>query len=153
VDDVEFSACWEVQSRALDALGEIGDTCATEPIVEILEDDQYEDLQESGFRVLARLNNDRANSFLVKQLRTGGRLARRRAAQALAASPEADGAAAVLSPQLEQVLGEALRDDEPSVRIYAARALARSPSPRVVGPLTQLLLIRTGRSDAKPPLC
>ena len=87
VDDLEFNACWEVQSSLMDALAEIGDPRAVEPLIEVLEADGYEDLQESGFRALAKLSGDTAREFLVKQLQQGGAIARRRAASALCDLP------------------------------------------------------------------
>jgi HEAT repeat protein len=139
VDDAEYGACWEVQSQALNALGEIGDQRATEPVMEALEDEDYEDLQESGFRVLAQLNTGKAQEFLLTQLKAGGRLARRRAAQALAALPEMRGKSKNLPRELLNALTNALVDTDRSVRIYAARVLGESRSPLVVVPLTLLL--------------
>ena len=79
-DDMEYCASWAVQTQCLNALGEIGDKRATGPIVALLENEDYEELQETGFRVLAQLNNETARAFLLKQIKHGSRLARRRAA-------------------------------------------------------------------------
>ena len=68
VDDLEFNACWEVQSSLMDALAEIGDARAVAPLIEVLEAEGYEDLQESGFRALAKLSGDTARTFLLGQL-------------------------------------------------------------------------------------
>jgi HEAT repeat protein len=139
VDDVEYGACWEVQAQALNALGEIGDQRATAPVMEALEDEEYEDLQESGFRVLAQLNNDKTKHFLLTQLREGGRLARRRAAQAMTALPGLRGKSGHLARELLTALTDALVDKDASVRAYAAHALGKSGDAMAVVPLTLLL--------------
>ena len=143
VDDLEFNACWEVQSSLMDALAEIGDSRAVEPLIEVLESEGYEDLQESGFQALAKLSGGRAREFLLKQLKQGSELARRRAARALADLPElhiaSDSAQAVILPEILTGLTNALVDRDPGVRINAARALAVSGNAEVVVPITQLL--------------
>ncbi|MFQ5757036.1 MAG: HEAT repeat domain-containing protein [Acidiferrobacterales bacterium] len=139
VDDMEYGTCWEVQAQALHALGEIGDQRATVPVMEALENEDYEDLQENGFHVLARLNTGKAQEFLLTQLKAGTRLGRRRAAEALAALPELRRERPELSPELLTGLTDALMDPDSSVRVYAARALGGSRNPLVVVPLTLLL--------------
>ncbi len=139
VDDTEYSACWEVQSQALNALGEIGDQRATQPVIEVLENPDYEDLQESGFQVLAQLNNDQAKAFLLEQLKKGERLAKRRAVRALTVLPELQNEGQDLSAELLNAFINALLDSDASVRLYAAQALGGSVNPLVVVPLTLLL--------------
>ncbi len=138
-DGMGYGPWWEVQSQALSALGEIGDARATEPVIETLEQEDYEDLQESGFRVLARLNNKKAKAFLIEKLQTGKTLARRRAAQALAGLPELRGRGGELPAEFLNPLINALVDAEPSVRVAAARALGGSENPIAVVPLALLL--------------
>jgi HEAT repeat protein len=143
VDDLEFNACWEVQSSLMDALAEIGDVRAVEPLIEVLESEGYEDLQESGFRALAKLSGGAAREFLLKQLKQGGRLTRRRAASALCNLPElriaSESAQAVMPPDIVAELTNALVDIDPGVRINAAQALAATGSAEVVAPITLLL--------------
>jgi HEAT repeat protein len=134
-DDLEYRSSFEVQSRALSGLGDIGDVRATQSVLDLLNGDDYEDLQETGFRVLARLDGEVARDFLLCQLKGGGRLARRRAAQALGDTlgnglPAAD---------ILDALIVALSDDEPAVRISAADALATSRSLQVVTAMARLL--------------
>ena len=88
----------------------------------LLRTDAYEDLQELGFRVLAKLGGGQARSFLLRQLHEGNRVAKRRVAKALAHMPDAD---------VVQALIQALRDRDPDVRINAAQALAESREPSV----------------------
>jgi HEAT repeat protein len=143
VDDLEFNACWEVQSNLMDALAEIGDSRAVEPLIEVLGEDGYEDLQESGYQALAKLSGGRAREFLLKQLKQGNALARRRAARALIDLPElhiaGESAQTLIPSEILTGLTNALADTDSGVRINAARALAASGSAEVVGPITQLL--------------
>ncbi len=138
-DGMGYGPWWEVQSQALRALGEIGDAHAAGSVIETLENDDYEDLQETGFRVLARLNNKKAKAFLIEQLKTGKTLTRRRAVQALASLPELRGRRPALPAEFLNPLTSALMDPESSVRIAAARALAGSKDPSILVPLTLLL--------------
>ncbi len=126
IDDLEFNACWEVQSSLMDALAEIGDLRAVDPLIEVLEEDGYEDLQESGFRALAKLSGDRARKFLLKQLKDGAAIGRRRAAGALADLPELQNANDSNHQQILTGLTNALNDADPGVRINAAQALLAS---------------------------
>jgi HEAT repeat protein len=139
VDDLEFNACWEVQSQSIDALGEIGDPRTVEPLMALLEEEGYEDLQENGFRVLARLSGDKARAFLLKQLQEGNVLARRRAAKALIGLPGLRDEGEGVSPEILDALTNALVDPEPNVRIYAAQVLGATRNPMVTVPLTLLL--------------
>ena len=139
VDDLEFGDSLEVQGQALEALGCIGDRRATAPVIELLSNPEYDDLQESGFRVLSQLDDISAQSFLLGQLsNANNRLARRRAVQALAELAEAT-MAGELSTDIITALINTLLDPEPTVRISAARALAVVDSPLVAVPLTLLL--------------
>ena len=67
-DDMAYSPCWEVQSQALDALGEIGDRRATPAVLEFRERDDYEDLPERGCRVPANLDRAQAKEVLPLRL-------------------------------------------------------------------------------------
>jgi HEAT repeat protein len=143
VDDLEFNACWEVQSSLMDALAEIGDSRAVDPLIEVLESEGYEDLQESGFRALAKLSGGAARKFLLEQLQQGGAIARRRAAGALCDLPElritTGSAKAAIPSDVLTALTNALADPDAGVRINAAQALAASGSARMVVPITRLL--------------
>ncbi len=143
VDDLEFNACWEVQSSLMDTLAKIGDSRAVVPLIEVLESGGYEDLQESGFRALAKLSGDIAREFLLNQLKSGGKLAKRRAASALSALPELttanESVHATIPLDILAGLSNALLDSDPHVRINAAKALAVSGSAEMVVPITLLL--------------
>jgi len=142
-DELEFGACWEVKRRALEALGEIGDRRASQPIIELLTDEDDDDLQESGFRVLARLDGAAARSFLLERLGNGGPRARRRAARALVALPGlgsggAD-AGADIGADIGRALDRALSDRDPHVRIHAARAIDKLQGSQAAPRLALLL--------------
>ncbi len=143
VDDMEFNACWEVQSSLMDALAEIGDSRAVEPLIEMLESGGYEDLHESGFRALAKLSGDTARQFLLKQLKQGTALARRRAASALSDLAELTGAKGAtrktIPADILSGLTNALADRDSGVRINSARALAMSGGAEALVPITALL--------------
>ncbi len=139
VDDMEFGDSLEVQSQALNALGRIGDRRATMPVVDILSDPDYEDLQENGFEVLSQLDDARARTFLLEQLARGVKpLARRRAAQALAAPARRESCSGEAG-ELTHALISALRDADPAVRMSAGWALAGVDHPTITAPLTALL--------------
>ena len=138
-DDMEFSACWEVQSQALNALGKLGDVRGVAPIIKLLENDEYEHLQEQGFRVLAQIDSTQTLAFLLKQLKQGSHLARRRAAQALSSAAVFNTDDKELSVEVLTALSHALGDSDPSVRLYVARALAQTHNPLVSAPLILLL--------------
>jgi HEAT repeat protein len=138
-DDMPYAACWEVHGQTLDALGKLGDGRATDSVIALLENDEYADLQERGFRVLAEISNDRAREFLLARLESDDPLARRRAARALAALSRREADSQDLSSEVVNRLTTALMDSDPGVRINAARALAGSSNPLVIVPLTMLL--------------
>lgn len=138
-DDMEYNASNEVHSQALDALGEIGDPALAGPVIELLRDETYGDLQESGFAVLAQLNSETARAFLLDQMREGERQGRRRAIHALAnIIPDHDAGQDSIRGILEAVT-EALLDQDPDVRISAAKVLGDSNHLPAVVPLTLLL--------------
>ena len=139
VDDLEYSSCWEVQSQALNALGEIGDPLATDAVIELLQQEEYSDLQETGYKVLIRLGDERGKAFLLQQLETGDKLAKRRAAQALADTVKQSMDGGQMSEELVTGLVSALTDAESAVRISAARALVLSNNPLITVSLTLLL--------------
>jgi HEAT repeat protein len=138
-DEMPYAACWEVHGQTLDALGKLADARATESVIALLENDEYVDLQERGFRVLAEISNDRAREFLLTRLESDDPVARRRAARALTALPRLEAERQDLPSEIVNRLTSALMDPDPGVRIYAARALAGSSNPLVVVPLTMLL--------------
>ncbi len=130
-DDMEFSATWEIQRMALEMLAGIDRERVIDRVMELLEDEMYEDLQELGFSILAMSGKDRAVGFVLRSLREGGRITKRRAATALGR--------AVDRKDVVEGLLNALLDEEGDVRIYAARSLARSKDSAVVIPLFLLL--------------
>ncbi|MBT5040180.1 MAG: HEAT repeat domain-containing protein, partial [Rhodospirillaceae bacterium] len=139
IDEMEFGASWEVRGHALKAIGEIGDPAAVEAVIAFIEDEDNEDLQENGFRVLAGLGGSAARAFLIGQLRSGSALARRRAARVLGRGEGGAADAHILPKDIFDALGNALADATPAVRIAAAQALGSSKDSRASALLIGLL--------------
>lgn len=151
IDEMEFSPSWEVQSQALRALGKLGDPRSIAPIIKLLENDEYDHLQEQGFQVLAQIDSEQTLTFLLQQLKQAGRLARRRAAQALSHATIFDNPdlardqsqlqtlPPVLTMEILTALSQSLGDSDPGVRLYVARALGQTQNPLVCAPLILLL--------------
>lgn len=135
-DDMEYCASWQVHSNSLNALGEIKDARAIRPVIDLLENETYEDLQDSGLRALIKLDKTTAEGFLLDLARHGPRLAKRRAIRALSGLSDE---CAALSPEIETTLLEALLDGDPQVRISAAKVLGKRQTMAAVVPLTMML--------------
>ena len=138
-DDMEYSPCWEVQSQAMEALGQIKDHRATQPLIEILESAQYDDLQERGFKVLARLDKDASRTFLIRQLSHQSPRTRRRAARALGSLLNLNGKDRNPPREILDALISATLDADPAVRMSAAQALAGIDDPAVAAALMRLI--------------
>ena len=138
-DDMEYDFGIEIQSQALDALGKMGAAEAAGPVIALARDEDFEDLQESAYRVLAELDTDDAKAFLLAELRRGGAMARRRAARALGFSPAFRAAGGALPPDLEDGLARALCDGNARVRVSAVQALGANPTPQIAASLSLLL--------------
>ena len=138
--NAEYGPWFEVQRQALEALGALGDGRAVETVIKALVNEDYEDIQESGIRVLAQLDAGKAREFLIGQLKSGQRLARRRAARALAtlSALRAEGGGELPAGLLIPLVG-ALTDTDPDVRVSAAQALSGSENPMVAVSLSLLL--------------
>ena len=134
-DELEYSTSWEVQRQALLALGEIKDARVARNLIAFLEKEDCEELQETGFMVLARLEPKLAEDFLLQQLKSGNSLSRRRAIKALKclAGPHTP------STKVTQALCQALIDAQPEVRLAAAHALNETNDPVILVSLIQLL--------------
>lgn len=122
-DEMEYRACWEVQAQCLEALGEIGDARATDLVITLLNDDELDHLHPSCFRILAKLDSDAAELFLLSCIRDGDRAKRRKAIIAIAA---ADRMSTLKNEhELVEVLCLALKDNDAGVRLNAVQALGR----------------------------
>ncbi len=136
-DEMEYSACWEVQAQCLEALGEIGDARAVDLVVRLLGESELEDLHAAGFRILAKLNSNASEQFLLVSIRDGDRTRRRRAILAIAAadslssSPDAD--------RLVDALCLALKDQDAAIRLNAVRALSCVGDGNTIAQIASLL--------------
>jgi HEAT repeat protein len=139
LDEMEFGASWAVRGHALQAVGEIGDPAAVEAVIAFVEDEDNEDLQESGFRVLACLGGAPARAFLLAQLRMGSALAKRRAAKVLSLGESGGAGEQLLPHDMFDALDNALGDGTPAVRMAAARALGGREDSRASSRLIGML--------------
>ena len=135
-DEAETNPCWQVQSEAIVALGEIASKEVVEPLINFIDECEYGDIQDLGFRTLAKVDAGRAYQYLHQQLEQGNDSTRRRILRALADncvdSPDPSNA-------LITNLTRSLEDSDPDVRIDSARLLAHFESPQADQALCQLL--------------
>lgn len=131
-DDIGFNVVWELQREALEGLARIGGEKAIEAAIRLLSEDDEDDLQGLGTRVLATIGGQRAAGFVVKQLEEGHRTARRQAAKALGYAQAPD--ETVIPPLLA-----ALADAEPDVRIAAGWSLMSKAEAATYPALIKLL--------------
>ena len=129
-DDIGFDVGWVLQREALERLGTLGDPRAVDAVIQLLASDEYDDLQETGLRVLAMLGGEHALAYVLQHLRRGSDTARRRAARALAHTEDS----AVIDP-----LMTALADRDVDVRLAAGWSLAHRQHPAILPQLTTLL--------------
>lgn len=72
----------EVRSAAAEALGEIGDDCALEPLIALINDSE-EEVRSAAARALGEIKNDRAVDTLIALLNDSETLVREAATYAL----------------------------------------------------------------------
>lgn len=122
----EWDDWTDLQLRALSGLAELGVEAAVPEIVAAIDDEFGQDLLEPGFAALARLGEP-GIAALDNYFETGDPKKRRRVAKALGTTR-----AGAASP----VIGRALADTAPEVRLAAARAIAaRDPADDRLPPL------------------
>ena len=129
-DDIGFDVGWALQREALEHLGMLGDRRAVDAVIQLLASDEYDDLQETGLRVLATLGGEHALAYVLQHLHSGSDITRRRAARALAHTDDA----AVIAP-----LTTALADSDADVRLAAGWSLAHRQDADILPQLTALL--------------
>ncbi|WP_143309056.1 HEAT repeat domain-containing protein, partial [Candidatus Entotheonella palauensis] len=131
-DDIGLSVVWDLQREALEGLARIGGEEAVEAAIRLLNTDDDDGLQGLGLRVLATIGGQRATDFVIAQLKTGQRTARRQAAKALSFAQMPDDTA--IPPLLA-----ALEDSDSDVRMAAGWGLVSKAAPSTFPALIQLL--------------
>jgi HEAT repeat protein len=117
-DSAYYADGWDdwvdIQVAAVNALGDMAVGEAVPDIVAAIDDEDGQDLSETGFNALSRMGPSGINA-LTGYLDSGDERRRRRAAVALAAVDE---------PAAQAIVAGLLRDPSQEVRLAVARALA-----------------------------
>ncbi|MEA3278259.1 MAG: HEAT repeat domain-containing protein [Pseudomonadota bacterium] len=121
---------WDMQLAAVEALGRHKAQSALPALQAILEAEDAKDIEEQVLHALARIGG-KGVDLIVNRLHYGSIQGRRRAARALGDSG---------SDMAARVLGRALQDGEPEVRIAAVESLAQLRADRYLSAV--LLLLR-----------
>ncbi len=106
---------WDMQLAAVETLGRHQAETALPALQAILEEQDAKDIEDQVLRALARIGG-KGLDLIVSRLHNGSVQTRRRAARALASSG---------ADRASRVLGRALQDAEPEVRIAAIESLAQ----------------------------
>ncbi|MDP7575763.1 MAG: HEAT repeat domain-containing protein [Pseudomonadales bacterium] len=139
-DEAESNPCWEVQSEAIIALGEIASHSVVDPLISFITESDYDDLQDLGFRTLLKVDSSRAHQYIHQQYYKGDKAEKRRVVRALADSRGEGTNLGALSKQLIVDLNRSLDDEDPDIRLNAARALAQFAEAPASLALCRLLL-------------
>ncbi|MDT8281546.1 MAG: HEAT repeat domain-containing protein, partial [Gammaproteobacteria bacterium] len=144
-DDLGFTAeawdpWWDMQLKAVDALGRLRVTAAVPVITALLDDEDGQDIESEILTALARIGGT-GEEILISRLTQSTPRGRRRAAHALRLS---------VTPTAASALGRALMDPAPEVRAAAAQALAETGAVRYLPAILLLFRDRDGnvRSSA-----
>ncbi|MCF8051858.1 MAG: protein kinase [Desulfobacterales bacterium] len=140
-DEPEFTIPWNIPSQAAEALGEIGDDRAVEPLIEALKERGYTSLQFKAAKALGKIGDARAVEPLVEALKDDYAGVRKQAAASLGEIGDA---------RSVEPLIDALKDGW-TVR-PAAAALGKIGDTRAVEPLIEIFNgdgnARLGAADA-----
>lgn len=140
---------WDVRTKAMDALGEIGDTSAVKPLIKILKDKKKEDIERAyAASALGRIKDPRAVKHLIAALKSGD--PDKKAwfsnirGQAITALGE------IGDPRAVKPLLEALNSKNAAIVQAAAEALGKIDDERTIKPLINVLKDSRGygRQDA-----
>jgi HEAT repeat protein len=131
-DILAYNYQWDVQCKAIESLGEIGDERAVEPLISIL-NNGYDDDPSVIFNTLGKLGNDKSVQFLIEKLKDDEPHIRRMAVRAL-------GNFAAYDRSVLDALINSLLDENSSVKIESAKVLSNSKNTgRILVPLILLL--------------
>ncbi|HEB93041.1 MAG TPA: hypothetical protein ENI94_06165 [Gammaproteobacteria bacterium] len=136
-DDDAWDSNWDVQRKAVQALGYLRVTEAVAPLTALLDEEDAQVDETDTLLALARIG-DAGEEVVIQRLQNGTTRERRRAAHALGQP---------CSPSGARALGRALQDPEPEVRAVAAEALANNGQGRYLGAL--LLLLRDPADEVR----
>lgn len=136
-DDEGWDSIWDVQRKAVQALGYLQVASAVAPLAAMLDDEDSHVDETDILLALARIGGD-GEERIIQRLRDGSTRERRRAAHALGQ---------VCSKRGARALGRALQDPEPEVRATAAEALADNSQGQYLGAL--LLLLRDPADEVR----
>ncbi len=136
-DDDAWDSNWDVQRKAVQALGYLRVAEAVAPLTALLDEEDAQVDETDTLLALARIG-DAGEEVVIQRLQNGTTRERRRAAHALGQS---------CSPTGARALGRALQDPEPEVRAVAAEALAHNGQGRYLGAL--LLLLRDPADEVR----
>ncbi len=136
-DDDAWDSNWDVQRKAVQALGYQRVAEAVAPLTALLDEEDAQVDETDTLLALARIG-DAGEEVVIQRLQNGATRERRRAAHALGQP---------CSPTGARALGRALQDPEPEVRAVAAEALANNGQGRYLGAL--LLLLRDPADEVR----
>ncbi|MCF6361802.1 MAG: HEAT repeat domain-containing protein [Gammaproteobacteria bacterium] len=136
-DDDAWDSNWDIQRKAVQALGYQRVAKAVAPLTALLDDEDAQVDETDSLLALARIGGA-GEELVIQRLQNGSTRERRRAAHALGQP---------CSPTGAHALGRALQDPEPEVRAVAAEALANNGQGRYLGAL--LLLLRDPADEVR----
>ncbi len=136
-DDEGWDSNWDVQRKAVQALGYLRVDSAVTPLAAMLDDEDSQVDETDILLALARIGGA-GEELIIQRLRDGATRERRRAAHALGQACSGRGVRA---------LGRALQDPEAEVRATAIEALANNHQGQYLGAL--LLLLRDPAEEVR----
>ena len=136
-DDEGWDSDWDIQRKAIQALGYLHAAEAVAPLAALLEEEDCQADETDVVLALARIGGA-GEQMIIQRLQDGITRERRRAAHALGQT---------CSSLAARALGRALQDPEPEVRIVAAEALASNGQSQYLGAL--LLLLRDPADEVR----
>jgi HEAT repeat protein len=129
-DDFDFDPQWDMQLLATKALGRIADPRIIDPLMQLMEKEDAHDLSDTLLWSIGQVNTKRSLEVLLDYLKGPDALMRRRAIGALAK---------VDSPEVTKAILNSLEDEDPNVRISAAKAMIGSKETFPLDTLISLL--------------
>lgn len=137
-EDMEgWDAWWDIQLKAVQALGDMGVADAVPVLANILDDEDSQDIESEVLSALARAG-EAGEAMLVQRLRAGDARARRRVVRALVHAG---------TGSARRAMGRALKDPAPEVRAAALESLARCGARRYLGAI--LVLCRDADAEVR----